>query len=54
MKKLHNMAYPTGTRKNPVKQAFDDGFLFGILTSAIVVIVFAALYRLGMMLFLGA
>ena len=54
MKRLHNMAFPSGTRKNPVDQAFSDGFLFGLLASAGLVILFFAAYRIGALIFLGA
>lgn len=47
MKRLHSMAFPSGTRKRPVKQAFDDGFLLGFVCCAGCVIALAILYRIG-------
>nr|DAN48731.1 MAG TPA: hypothetical protein [Bacteriophage sp.] len=47
MKKLHDMAFPTGERKRPTEQAFDNGFILGFVCCAGCVIALAILYRIG-------
>lgn len=47
MSNPHDMAFPTGERKRPVKQAFDDGFILGFVCCAGCVIALAILYRIG-------
>ena len=53
MSNPHDMAFPTGERKRPVKQAFDDGFMLGLMSGGSAVLLLVALWRFGTMIFGG-
>lgn len=53
MREIRDMTIPGGTKESWTKESYDEGYFFGFLSCAVLVVLAIGLWRIGAFLFGG-